>query len=302
MKKLLLILGLSLILTACGGNEAPAKEPKKEETETEKVEKKAEVKKEVKEEPKEEPKEEKKEAPVLVEEVPFDITLLEPDSAGNVYAEVTFTNNSNHIVTSYDITVLKKDNNEKSYYNTFDTVRPNETSAKFGSFGPSTGLVDDLEYLTLTYIIKRGDDSKQVVYDFKTKKYQVSDWYEMDTGIEPIVKVEELPYTITLEEPDSAGNVYGKGTFTNNSQHTITNFSIVMLLKDKNEKTYYSNYDTVLPGETSPNFSAFGPNTGLDTDLEPLEIEYTAETKEGKRYSITYNVKTEKYEVLELTN
>lgn len=187
----------------------------------------------------------------MVEEVPFDITLLEPDSAGNVYAEVTFTNNSNHIVTSYDITVLKKDNNEKSYYNTFDTVRPNETSAKFGSFGPSTGLVDDLEYLTLTYIIKRGDDSKQVVYDFKTKKYQVSDWYEMDTGIEPIVKVEELPYTITLEEPDSAGNVYGKGTFTNNSQHTITNFSIVMLLKDKNEKTYYSNYDTVLPGETS---------------------------------------------------
>lgn len=298
MKKLLLILGLSLILTACGSNEAPAEEPKKEETKTEKVEEKAEVKKEVKEEP----KEEKKEAPVLIEEVPFNITLLEPDSLGNVYAEVTFTNNSNHIVTSYEITVLKKDNNEKSYYNTFDTIRPNETSSKFGSFAPSTGLIDDLEYLTLTYVVKRGDDSKQVVYDYKTKKYKVSDWFEMDTGIEPIVKVEELPYSIKLEEPDSIGNVYGTGTFTNNSQHNITSFSIVMLLKDKNEKAHYSNYDTVLPGETSPNFSAFGPNTGLDIDLEPLEIEYTAETKDGKKYSITYDVKTEKYKVLDLTN
>lgn len=300
MKKLLLILGLALILTACGGGENKPSEEKK--TEEKSPAEKAEAKTESKEEKKEEPKEEKKEAPVLIEEVPYKITLLEPDSAGNVYSEVTFTNNSNHIVTSYEIVVLKKDDNEKSYYNTFDTVRPNETSAKFGGFAPNTGLEADLEYLTLTYVVKRGDDSKQVVYDYKTKKYQVNDWYEMDTGIEPIVKVEELPYTIKLEEPDSLGNVYGTGTYTNNSQHNITSFSVTMLLKDKNEKTYYSNYDTVLPGETSPNFSSSGPNTGLETDMEPLEIEMTAENKDGKKYSITYNVKTQKYDVLDLTN
>lgn len=295
MKKLLLILGLALILTACGGED-----PKP--TEEKKTEEKSEVKEDVKEEVKEEPKEEKKAAPVLIEEVPYKITLLEPDSAGNVYSEVTFTNNSNHIVTSYEITVLKKDDNEKSYYSSYDTIRPKETSAKFGGSAPNTGLEEDLEYLTLTYVVKRGDDSKQVVYDFKTKKYQVNDWYEMDTGIEPIVKVEELPYSIKLEEPDSLGNVYGTGTYTNNSQHNITSFSITMLLKDRNEKTYYSNYDTVLPGETSPNFSASGPETGLDTDMEPLEIDITAESKDGKKYSINYNIKTQKYNVLELSN
>lgn len=40
-----------------------------------------------------------------------------------------------------------------------------------------------------------------------------------------------------------------------------------ILLKDKNEKTYLSNYDTVLPGETSPNFKCFGPDTGNIDDI-----------------------------------
>jgi len=66
-------------------------------------------------------------------------------------------------------------------------------------------------------------------------------------------------------------------------------------LKDKNEKTYLSTYDTVLPGETSPKFVTFAPDTGKKEDMEYLMYEIIVAKEDGTTVHLTYDVKTEKY-------
>src|SRR5699024_9430963 len=93
--------------------------------------------------------------------------------------------------------------------------------------------------------------------------------------------------------PDSIGNVYMEATYTNNSDYTITGYDMTVLLKDKNETTYLMNYDTVLPGETSPKFESFGPDTQDENDYEILELSVTSRTEEGNTLYIDYDFKLE---------
>lgn len=129
--------------------------------------------------------EEKKEnpnskVPVTIDKLPFNIELdSEPDSAGAVYAHVTFVNNSDYPVVDYELTVNVKDQNRKNFYATYDTVMPGETSPIFESFGPKTSNKDDIEYLTLEYQLKDTKSGKKIniKYDYKLDEYEV-DIYE----------------------------------------------------------------------------------------------------------------------------
>ena len=58
---------------------------------------------------------EEKKASVIVpkEELPFEFEMKKPDSAGNVYIDLTFKNNSKYPITYFNATVLLKDKNAK---------------------------------------------------------------------------------------------------------------------------------------------------------------------------------------------
>lgn len=112
---------------------------------------------------------------------------------------------------------------------------------------------------------------------------------------QPPITIEEVPMNVTILEPDSIGNRYMEATFTNNSKYAIKGFNVTVLLKDKNEKTYLSNFDTVMSGETSPKFQTFGPDTGNADDLEYLEYEITVVDESGKEIYLTYDVKLKTY-------
>lgn len=110
------------------------------------------------------------------------------------------------------------------------------------------------------------------------------------------VSVAELEYSITFRE-DSIGTVYADVTYTNNSKYTLGSFQLKALKKDTNEKSYYGSYDTILPGETSPKFTGFGPKTKNESDLEILEIQYTLVDSSGKKTYVSYDTKLKIYKV-----
>lgn len=113
---------------------------------------------------------------------------------------------------------------------------------------------------------------------------------------QPPVIIEELPLNVNILEPDSIGTRYMEGTFTNNSKYAIKGFNVTVLLKDKNEKTYLGSYDTVMPGETSPKFECFAPETGNIEDIEYLKYEITVVDENGEEIYLTYDVKLKTYE------
>jgi ABC-type Fe3+-hydroxamate transport system substrate-binding protein len=113
---------------------------------------------------------------------------------------------------------------------------------------------------------------------------------------QPPVTIEEVPMNLTILEPDSIGNRYMEATFTNNSKYAIKGFNVTVLLKDKNEKTYLGNYDTIMPGETSPKFESFAPETGNVEDIEYLQYDITVVDENGQEIYLTYDVKLKMYE------
>ncbi|MBN1070510.1 hypothetical protein DVV81_04895 [Clostridium botulinum] len=112
---------------------------------------------------------------------------------------------------------------------------------------------------------------------------------------QPPVTIEQLPLNITIGQPDSIGNVYMNATYTNNSEKNITGFNLNVLLKDSNEKTYLSTYDTVLPGEASPAFNSFGPKTLNMDDIEILKYEITITNADGSKTYLNYDNKLKQY-------
>ena len=69
---------------------------------------------------------------------------------------------------------------------------------------------------------------------------------------ETAVKLEDFDLDIKVLPADSIGTVYMEVTYTNNNDETLTGYKITIKLPNV-EKTYLSCYDTVLPGEISPN-------------------------------------------------
>lgn len=104
---------------------------------------------------------------------------------------------------------------------------------------------------------------------------------------------DEIAPTIKILEPNSIGVVYMEATYTNNSKYPITSYTAKVLLKDKNETTYLSTHDTVMPGEISPSFETFGPSTQKEEDYEILTLDVRARLDNGKTLAIEYDFKLE---------
>jgi hypothetical protein len=105
------------------------------------------------------------------------------------------------------------------------------------------------------------------------------------------IRFEDIKPEIKILKPDSIGTVYMEATFTNNSQFPITGYDLKVLLKDKNERAYLTIYETVMPGETSPKFEGFGPQTQDPNDYEIIGLTVEAKKDDGKKLSIEYDFK-----------
>ena len=112
-----------------------------------------------------------------------------------------------------------------------------------------------------------------------------------DDGDQIPIHPDDIMMDITILEPDSIGTVYMEATYTNNSKYPITSYTAKVLLKDTNDTTYLSSFDTVMPGETSPKFETFGPDSRDPNDVEVLTLEVIARTEEGNNLYIDYDFK-----------
>ncbi len=111
----------------------------------------------------------------------------------------------------------------------------------------------------------------------------------------PPVSIEQLPMNINIRKLTRTGTVYMDATYTNNSDRTIVSFSAAVLLKDDNEKHNLSSNDTVLPGETSPKFSTFGPKSLNTRDMEILKYRISVINEDGSKTSFEYDNKLKQY-------
>ena len=102
---------------------------------------------------------------------------------------------------------------------------------------------------------------------------------------------------VKFTEPDSLNNVYGEMTYTNNTGMTILNYRLTCMRKDTNEKTHYDCWDTVLNGETSPVFTAFGPTSRDVNDLQTLTESVTYLDAEGIQHTLECDYKLGKYTI-----
>lgn len=113
---------------------------------------------------------------VTIEELPLDITILEPDSTGQRYVEGTLTNNSKYTIEGFSATVLLKDKNKNSYLRNGDTVMPGETLPILKDSAPETGNKDDMEYLNYNIgVVKDDGTAVYIEYDVKLKTYKSYD-------------------------------------------------------------------------------------------------------------------------------
>ena len=114
-----------------------------------------------------------------------------------------------------------------------------------------------------------------------------------DNKNNPEVTIDQLPYEMEILPPDSIGEIYGKMTFTNNSKYPVKYFEVSINMLDKNEKSYFISPDTVMPGETSPNFEAFSSADSVNNEL--LTITYTYVDDNDQEVYVEYNAKLDKY-------
>jgi len=229
---------------------------------------------------------------VSVDDFLISFEVLPPNNTGTVFAEFTFVNNSSSPIIDFSIAALLKDSNKRTHYSTYFTVMPGETSPKFTSFGPATGDKADIEFLSFEYSVYN-DDGTVTHYEYDSKLQQYKTWETTIRASNSTINININDFALTqeIEPPDSIGSVYLNMTYTNNTQYPIVGFSLAALLKDSNEITYYSCYDTILPGETSANFVSFGPLSQQMTDVEFMELSISIAESSGSDTYMYYNYK-----------
>lgn len=180
MKKVLISLLIGVVTVGfigCSSNSKVTDEEVKENVQVQVQEE--EPKKEIKEEPKEDNTislgKVDEEPRVLPTDLPYNLEVQAPDSIGTVYGHMTFVNNSNYPITSFEVVALDYTTNEITYYCYFDTVLQNETSPIFESFAS-----DDMEILNIRYSIfdKESGLTCDYEYDAKLEYLQWTSWHE----------------------------------------------------------------------------------------------------------------------------
>ena len=133
------------------------------------------------------------------------------------------------------------------------------------------------------------NNTKEIIESGNSAKLMESDTKEISSK-DLDVKVEDLPYKIVEQKPDSAGSVYGIATFKNNSKYPIKYFEMSGVIPSTNETSFFANTDTVMPGETSSNFESFYEK---GTDISKISYCYI---KYDKEIYVNYDVKLDSYE------
>lgn len=223
--------------------------------------------------------------------------VLEPDSIGSVYAVATFANTTNLPIVGYQLSATLKDTNESTYFTSYQTVLPGTISPNFSSFGPLTGNSEDIDMKTLSVTVREEDHTRTVFeYDIKLDKLT---GYSYEGEEEPPIDVSMLIPNMVVLPPDSIGQVYVEAELVNNTELPLTGYTLAYLLKDTNEISYLTIYETTLPGETTSKFTGFGPETGDLDDMELRSIDVQLYQENGKTVSITYDILLESGEYME---
>lgn len=166
MKRLLVLLLVILLLVGCSTQSAPAPAPEQPKAVSQAPE------------PKEAEEDLSNELIIYPDEIPYDITILPPDSIGTVYLEATYTNNTDYPILGYDMQVHLKDSNDITYLMNYDTVMPGETSPTFESFGPESLDYNDFEVIKLSIKVRLPNGNDMYIdYDFKL---QEAEWWESE--------------------------------------------------------------------------------------------------------------------------
>ncbi len=266
-----IILIFSITLTGCKGKED---------------------KKVTKEKGKEEPK---------IEDFPHEITILEPEDPYEENMQMTFTNNSDYIVTEYMLTIELE--GEEILFLDDTTVLPGETSPIIKDDGPESGKEEDIKAIEyFIYFQDEEGNKKMLGYDVKSDKSKIVEIpHEKSQEVKEIEKsfdIKDVPYEIEIVSETGSVKV-AEGVFENKSDYIVVDYSLEFLLKDENEKTIMGTDDTVLPGETSPKFSVLAPESEKEEDMELLRCYLIIQDEDGKEYDICYDVKLDEYEIFD---
>lgn len=111
-------------------------------------------------------------------QIPYNVQVLPPNSIGTIYGNLTYTNNGSYPVTMFKLTIQYTRNGkegEKTYFTSYDTVLPSETSPVMKTFCNS-----DWKPLTLEYKIYDKDTGKyrSLKYDYKLDELRGSKWIQ----------------------------------------------------------------------------------------------------------------------------
>ena len=109
------------------------------------------------------------------------------------------------------------------------------------------------------------------------------------------VKISQLPLDLSTKVGDRFGTVYVHGKFKNNTNFPIVDYSTSIISKDKNLRSHLSTSKRVLPGETSPEFKAFGPKTNTLKDVELVKTTIRMDIGNGKHGRLIYDHKLNTY-------
>lgn len=102
------------------------------------------------------------------------------------------------------------------------------------------------------------------------------------------LKVDATPVEFKVTEEEGKGNVL-QASFKNNSNETISNFVIEVLLKDTGENIEIKNREVVKPGETSSVFTGKSPNSGNIEDVEILKYRISVLSGTYMEYDVKLN-------------
>lgn len=104
------------------------------------------------------------------------------------------------------------------------------------------------------------------------------------TGVMRIDYEDLLPDNLTILPPDSLDTRYIEGNYINNTPYPVLSYSLSYLDKGTTETWYFSSYDTVLSGSTSPKMETFAPESGRMSDVQFQKLTIRFKTPHGEFY------------------